>query len=101
MLVEALKMKISQFRRQDKQDVRVIVTTMIGEDTRLKDLQEKYLPDIPRESFMMLDKLASELNVKYDENRPQVTIRIYSPASQPKAQILPANSSSTMCKNNK
>merc|ERR1719367_2667016 len=55
MLAEALKMKISQLRREGKQDVRVIVATMNGGDPLMKDLQEKYLPDIATESFIAIE----------------------------------------------
>merc|ERR1719367_2648164 len=71
MLAEALKMKISKLRREGKQDVRVIVAAMFGRDALMKDIQEKYLPDIAKESFMNLAELAKKLNVKYDNEHPQ------------------------------
>merc|ERR1719367_1456455 len=74
MLAEALKMKISQLRREGKQDVRVIVAAMFARDALMKDLQEKYLPDIAKESFMGLSELARKLNVKIDFDHPQSTM---------------------------
>ena len=64
-------MKISQLRREGKQEVRVIVTAMRGFGLLMKDLQEKYLPDIARESFIEIEDLAEKLNVKYDGKHPQ------------------------------
>merc|ERR1719367_119379 len=71
MLAEALKMKISQLRREGKPDVRVIVTHMRGAEPLMKDIREKYLPEIARESFITLKELTRKLNVKYDPEHPQ------------------------------
>ena len=64
-------MKISQLRREGKQDVRVVVTAMMGSDLLMKNLQEKYLPDIARESFIEIRDLAKKLNVEIDLKHPQ------------------------------
>ena len=75
MLAEALKMKISQLKRQGKKDIGVIVSIMFGFEPLLKDLQEKYLPDIDRESFVMIDDFAKKNNVEYDPEHPQSSIK--------------------------
>ena len=67
ILAEALKMRISQLRREGVQDIRVIVSTMKGSDLLLKDLREKYLPDIARENFITLRELAKKNNAMVDE----------------------------------
>ena len=82
MLAEALKMRISQLRREGKQDIRVIVSPMKGSDGQLmKDLQEKYLPDIARESFIKLTELFKENNVKSDSNPHSILRKILSSLS--------------------
>ena len=77
MLAEALKMKLSHLRREGKQEIRVIVTTMQGRDPLMKDLQEKYLPDIARNSFIEIRELARELSddIRYEKDRPQNTLK--------------------------
>ena len=77
MLAEALKMKLSHLRREGKQEIRVIVTTMQGRDPLMKDLQEKYLPDIARNSFIEIRELARELSddIRYEFGRPQNTLK--------------------------
>merc|ERR1719367_1227054 len=57
MLVEALKMKISQLKKDGKQDIRVIVAAQNGKDPLMKELAKKYLPDIDRKSFFKLEDL--------------------------------------------
>ena len=89
MLAEALRMKISQFKRDDKKDVRVIVTTMNGNDPLMRDLSKKYLPDIDKASFMTIQQLTSELNIKYDEGHPRVLIdKILSSLSAENSQFM-------------
>ena len=76
MLAEALKIKISKLRR-DGREVRVFVSAMNGGVCLLRDLQEKYLPDIASDediSFLQLNELERELKVEEHYHQPQSVI---------------------------
>ena len=78
MLTEGLKIKVSQYKRLGR-EVRVYVTTYDGssEHPLMRDLQDKYLPDLSEATevrFMTVRDLAKELGVKYDLFHPKSTM---------------------------
>ena len=77
MLCEALKMKVSQLRRQGKLDIRVIVSMMYGYDLLKKDLTKRFSSDFATETFINLDDLAKELGIRIDLQNPQSMIQTF------------------------
>ena len=76
LLAEALKMKISQLKREGKQ-VRVIISAMTNTEFLMKDLEAKYLPDLAGDDnarFISLPDLARELKCEHDTAHPQLYI---------------------------
>ena len=79
LLVEALLMKISQYRREGRQ-VEVIVTSFeaySSDDPLMKDFIEKYLFSLVQQDNVRIVPcrvLCEELGIKYDFGQPQSTL---------------------------
>ena len=79
MLVEALLMKISQYRREGRR-VKVIVSSFLAysdEDSLMVDFKQRYLTslvDKENVSFVTTRALCQQLGVEYDGFQPQSTL---------------------------
>ena len=79
MLVEALLMKISQYRREGRR-VKVIVSSFVAysdEDSLMVDFKQRYLTslvDKENVSFVTTRALCQQLGVEYDRYQPQSTL---------------------------
>ena len=79
MLVEALLMKISQYRKEGRR-VKVIVSSFLeysDEDSLMVDFKQRYLTslvDKENVSFVTTRALCQQLGVEYDRFQPQSTL---------------------------
>ena len=79
LLIEALLMKISQYRREGRQ-VEVIVTSFYAnssDNVLLIDFREKYLSSLAKQAnvrIISLTVLCAVLGIKYDWAKPQSTL---------------------------
>ena len=75
ILFEGLKIKVSKLRSQGRR-VRILATTFDDDRTTelLNNFTNKYLVNMKNIEVMGLEKLCSELNIKYDFNTPRDTI---------------------------
>ena len=74
IICEALKIKVSKLRSQGRR-VRILATTFSDDETELlNNFTNKYLVNMKNIEVMGLNKLCSELNIKYDYDTPRDTI---------------------------
>ena len=74
ILCEALKIKLSKLRSQGRR-VRILATTFDYLDTELlNNFKTKYLVNLKNIEVMDLEKLCSELDIKYNSSTPRDTI---------------------------
>ena len=74
ILIEALKIKLSELLSQGRK-VRILVTTFTKNESELQKIMiSKYLVHMENIEVMSLGKLCRELEIKYDRDTPRDTI---------------------------